>query len=91
MPHHGSEMPEYLRKKIIASLDEINPVLGATGKYPQGKINEHDEGELQFAVAVDPNSKTVIINFGKPTAWIGFDRATALSLAQLLVEKANEL
>lgn len=65
------------------------PGLGATGEYPQGKLNETDEGGITIAVGIE-NGK-VVIQFGKPVAWIGFGRAEAMALASSLVDKAMEL
>lgn len=65
--------------------------LGATGDFPRGKLNSDDEGGLRLAVAADPKSKTVIIEFGKPTAWLGLDVQTARTLAASLLAKADSL
>jgi len=42
------------------------PGLGATGAFPQGKANEHDEGELRMAVG--SGDGIVRVDFGKPVA-----------------------
>jgi hypothetical protein len=65
-----------------------NP-LGATNNHPRGKLNESDEGELRLAVF--EKDGTVVIDFGKPTAWIGLDAETARSFANLIVKYANNL
>ena len=44
---------------------------GATGEFPDGKINKHDEGELKIAIAADTKNGIVVLDFGKPTTWIG--------------------
>lgn len=62
--------------------------IGATGKYPRGKMNDADEGEIQFRVAADPVTKTVILDFGKQVAWLGMSRDVAEGLAELLRAKA---
>ena len=62
--------------------------LGATGRYPRGTLNEHDEGELQYAIVTYRG--TVIINYGKPVAWFGLAPADARRLAQILEAKAEE-
>lgn len=38
-------------------------------KFPRGKLNPHDEGAIRFAARVEGN--TLIIDFGKPVAWLG--------------------
>ena len=65
--------------------------LGATGKFPKGKLREEDEGEIQFAVATDKENKVVLLDFGKPVVWLGLPAAEARMLANILNEKADEL
>ena len=33
----------------------------------------------------------VVLNFGKPTAWIGFTPDLAITLGKMLIEKANQI
>lgn len=61
--------------------------LGATGKFPQGKLNETDEGELQFGVAHD--DQFVHVNFGKPIAWFALGPDDAVALGALLTHHAK--
>ena len=63
----------------------------AKPSYPRGKIAPDDQGELAFAVAVDPAIKAVVVRFTKPVDWIGLDRASALHLADLLIHRAADL
>lgn len=65
--------------------------LGATGKFPEGKLNADDEGELQFAIAADKKNKVVIIDFGKEVAWLGMPKDVAIAFANSVLEKAEEL
>ena len=62
--------------------------LGHTGKFPHGRLNKDDEGELMLGIAVDKNNKTVIINFGRPVAWIGLKYSDAIAVSKSLAEKA---
>ena len=62
--------------------------LGATGRYPKGKLNEDDEGELELAVGARNGS--VIIVFGKSIKWIGMGPDGAEELAELLKTRAKE-
>jgi hypothetical protein len=62
--------------------------LGATGKFPRGKFGQDDEGELRMAVGV--KDKTVMLDFGKPVAWLGLDADTAERLGKSLIDKAAE-
>jgi len=86
MAHHFSD--PNLAPDILA---EPRPQLGATGRYPQGKLNEHDEGEIAFAIAADPKNKKVLIDFGKPVAFIGMDKSQAIQLGQMLIAKAAQI
>jgi hypothetical protein len=63
------------------------PKLGPTGQFPQGHLNAADEGGLTFSISRE-NGK-IIIDFGKPTAWIGLDKETALKLAVSLLKFAG--
>lgn len=64
-------------------------LLGPTGEFPEGKLNEGDEGELRFAVY--RRSGNVILDFGKPLAWVGLPPNTARQLAALLCKGADVL
>ena len=63
--------------------------IGKTNDFPRGKLNNSDEGGLQIAIAVQ--DKTVIVDFGTPTKWIGMDKQTALAFANGIIEKANSI
>lgn len=43
-------------------------------KYPDGKLNQGDEGTLKIATYTKDNR--VIMDFGKDLSWIGFDKET---------------
>ena len=87
MAHHFAD-PNLVPDSLIA---DLNQRLGATGRYPLGKLGDHDEGEIAFAVAADPKSKKVLIDFGKPVAFIGMTGAQAAELGRMLISKAKEL
>ncbi len=61
--------------------------LGATGAFPDGKINPNDEGEIR--IAVSSQGGVIRIDFGKPVTWIGFNANEAKSLAALLMRHAG--
>lgn len=62
--------------------------LGATGKFPEGKVSPDDEGEIRLAVA--HTDKVVVVKFGKPIAWIAMEPASVRKLAALLIEHADQ-
>ena len=63
--------------------------LGPTNRFPEGKVHPTDEGELKLAVG-HGNGK-VFMDFGSPTAWIGFTRRQAIDIAKVLIEHATQL
>lgn len=65
--------------------------VGATGDHPQGRLNADDQGGLRIGIAVDPRNGVVRVEFGKPVAWLGLDRGTALALADNLRKHAETL
>jgi hypothetical protein len=59
---------------------------GPTGKFPRGRLNDTDEGEL--AVAVSSEKGVVRIDFGTPVAWLCLPPDDALAFASVLVARA---
>lgn len=57
--------------------------------YPRGKLNKNDEGAAAIAISIEGN--TVRIDFGKDLSWIGFDKSTAIALANVLIDTANKI
>lgn len=62
---------------------------GATGNFPQGKLNDSDEGELRLGVAYDKLDGIVRVEFGKPVAWLGLPPEQAIEFAKLLLKNAG--
>lgn len=103
MAHHGSDAfdqeffkkfndsffksnLEDLSKKSIPPIEQI--AMGATGKYPEGKLTNNDEGELMFGIAIYEGK--LILNFGKPVEWIGMTKKQAKDLAEHILNKIKE-
>lgn len=87
MSNHFSDptlIPDSLKRRLTERL-------GATGRFPEGKLGKHDEGEIAFAVAADPKHKKVLIDFGKPVAFLGMNPEQAVALGEMLIAKAGEL
>lgn len=85
MAHHSGANPEDPNDPFFNLLPELK--LGATGKFPQGKLREDDEGEIRIAIGHQDGK--VIMNFGKQTVWIGFDSRQARQVAASLIEHAE--
>ena len=79
--HHGQEpLPDEL----------IEGELGATKRYPDGRLRPDDKGEIRFGVTV-LNGK-VGLHFGpKPVTWVGMTRGQANDLADILRQRASEI
>lgn len=60
---------------------------GPTGKYPQGKMNKQDEGELQIKIGTSDGK--VIIEFGTEIKWLGFGPKEAADFAMMLIKNAR--
>lgn len=58
-------------------------------RYPRGRLNAADEGQLTMAVTV--RDSTVVVAFGKPVAWFGLGLAEVEGLIALLQKRAEEL
>lgn len=59
---------------------------GPTGRFPKGKLNDDDEGELLFMIGKENGN--VVLDFGKPVTWLGLPPEDAVSLAEALVQAA---
>lgn len=66
----------------------IPPNLGATGNFPDGKITNDDEGEIRIGITTKDD--TVVLDFGKPVAWIGFTKEQAKEIGELLIKRSQE-
>lgn len=69
--------------------DVAGQPLGATGQFPDGKLVHEDEGELRLGVAHDQDN--VIINFGKPVAWLALPPVEAKAFAAMILKHAEQV
>lgn len=88
-----ANMEKNTRETIQAELDEA--IVAMTKEmddynnqsYPDGKLNEFDEGELEIKFGIE--NETVVIDFGKPTQWIGFPPDKAVEFALLIIKQVK--
>ncbi len=85
MAHHSEFPPEFSEK--MRELMENEPLKGATGQFPEGKMSKLDEGGIQFAVG--NRDGKVVMDFGKPVHWVGMSPQDACDLAQSLIRQAR--
>ena len=81
MSHHGSnngQRPKELSKAMKQLL----------GEYPNGKLNEDDEGALAMMISNEPG--IVKVQFPKPVAWIAFTPDEAIAIAQSIIDNARK-
>ena len=93
--HHSNEYDPAMMEKLNGMREELEDVvaglkaeeMGATGRFPRGKLTELDQGEVRFRVAYVDG--TVVLDFGKPTAWVGMTPKQAKELAVALKRHAS--
>src|SRR5690242_6907726 len=85
MAHHSSQGGSEELRRLFAH----DQPLGATGQFPRGKLTQDDEGEIAIGIGAAPDG-TVVIDFGNPTAWIGFTKEQAKEIAGTLLKHAGE-
>jgi hypothetical protein len=95
MHHSQTESPALSNeiKRIFEDAGAMTPV-GATGRFPEGKLTPEDEGEIQFGIGKfrDEEGRTkVAIEFGKPVHWVAMNAQQALDLAESLRKHAREI
>lgn len=98
MSHHSEQpMPDDFMRRFREAHSEAERMrqdayreqLGQTGKYPDGQLNERDEGEIQFAIAGDAERNLIHLNFGKPVAYVSLTPDQAVQVAQSLIRQAR--
>ena len=91
MAHHSADADDQYIRELFKDAIPMAAPFGGTGRFPLGRLSKSDEGEIQFGIAADPAKDKVVINFGEPTAWIGFTADQAEQVAESLLSKAKEL
>lgn len=91
MAHHWSEQFEnqMSRQDFEKLIQKKDDQPGATGKFPDGKLDPLDEGEIQ--IRMGSLDGRLIIEFGKPISSIGFTRDEAIHIGQAILDKAFKL
>ncbi len=57
-------------------------------QFPEGKIRPEDEGAIKIAIGIENGN--VIINFGKPVAWLGLPPSACMEMGRTLIKRARE-
>lgn len=90
--HHGEFAESELMNELRSKLDEETTTkFGATGRFPEGKLQRDDQGEIQFGVACDPATRKVVIEFGTPVKWLATNAEQAIELGELLIRHGKRL
>lgn len=97
MSHHQSNFNQQQQdsfneqfEKLINDRTQNSESLGKTDTFPNGKINELDEGGFKYSIGVD--NGVLIINYGEPgVKWVGFTRSEVIDLIAYFQSKLPEL
>lgn len=90
MSHHSSEpMGDSFRQQMEIEAQRLG--LGATSRHPSGSMHSSDEGEIRMGIASDEKTGKVMLNFGKPVAWLGLNPEEAVGIAQALIQHARKV
>lgn len=65
--------------------------VGPTGKFPEGKLSEEDEGELALSIGCNHENRLVVIDFGKKVTWIGMRPDQAKEFADTILKHVATL
>jgi len=85
--HHSSDLDDDMKK--IKEIEEgFKQKLGPTGKFPEGKLTTHDEGQIRFSVFSKDNK--VIIDFNSPVHWLGMGPNEAIDLGNALIKHGRK-
>lgn len=87
--HHSTGPDQELMEAMKVTMEDKKAALGATGKFPEGKLTEQDEGEIAFSIGT-VNGK-VVLNFGQATSGIGMSADEAIDVAELLGNRARNI
>lgn len=80
MSHHGNQ--EEQEQELRRAMKDL------MGEFPDGRINEHDQGAV--AVAIGHQQGRVTMQFPKNLNWIGFTADQAIDIANSLIEHARK-
>lgn len=93
MSHHSSEpfneLGDQFRQQMEIEAQRMG--LGATSRHPSGSVHASDEGEIRMGVASDDKTGKVMLNFGKPVAWLAFNPEEAIDVAKALIQHARKI
>ena len=83
LAHHGDE-----ESGLIRQFREMQERV-ADRKWPNGRINGDDDGEVVFKIGPDPDKELVQLEFPNPVKWVAMPPGQAIELAQLLIRHAR--
>jgi hypothetical protein len=63
--------------------------IGPTGHFPEGQLNDDDEGELTIAIGAEQGN--VVIQFGKAVSWLAMPPEQAEQIAHSLLKRAAQV
>lgn len=88
MHHSDDELVKRFNERMEKHSQEEK--LGATGKYPDGKIQPNDAGEIKFSVGHDPDNALCFLDFGTQVKWLAMTPQDAIDLGRALIKHGRK-
>jgi hypothetical protein len=90
LPAEGKDKEDLMDSfKKVLETEAKNLGLGATGRFPFGKIDEADQGELKTSLSIKGDK--LVMNFGKSVTFVAMTKEQALMIADGLKKWAAKL
>lgn len=101
--HHGEREPmspelqklfaDQRTEKVGELLKRFDDERAGTAKreYTDGRISADDDGSLTFKIGADAEKNVIVIEYSKPTVWVGMQPQQAIELAQMLIKHARSI
>jgi len=97
VPHHGrdpsQETPNAELRRQLGNADRFLEELAGVDskKYPDGRYEASDEGQVHYSVAASVQEDAIILKFPKPVTWLGFSDDSASQLIKTLSELRDHI
>ncbi len=91
MSHHFAEITPEAQEKLIKMFSHLMEEPGSTGRFPDGKLDPQDKGEIRFDISAAPSTQLIMIDFGDPVRLIALTVDETQGMIDSLTDKLMEL